>query len=56
MICINKDCKYRCWNSIDNEGNDLYYCSLIGIEVSKGLEECLDDRFTKEVSEEFVNK
>lgn len=49
--CWEKDCKYRIWNMGD-EISDFYYCKLVGTEVGRGLDECLEDRFDKEIAEE----
>ena len=35
-----------------DENNDFYYCKLVGIEVGRGLEECLDDKFEREIVDE----
>lgn len=53
MICINKDCEYRAWNMGDEIG-DFYYCNFVGIEVDRGLEECLVDKFDREITEEEI--
>jgi len=51
MICFEKDCKYRTLNTGDEAG-DFYYCKFVGIEVGRGLEECLIDKYDREIAEE----
>ncbi len=47
MKCIDKICDYREFNTRDDVGN-FYYCKYVGIEVDRGNDECLLDRFNKE--------
>ena len=47
MICIEKECKYREFNTGDDI-SDFYFCKLVGIEVDRGNEECLIDKYEKE--------
>lgn len=51
VACWEKDCKHRIWNLGDEIG-DFYYCELVGTEVGRGLDECLKDRFDREIAEE----
>lgn len=47
--CISYNCKVRERNGRDKEGNQLYFCKEVGIEVGKGQEECLLNKFAREI-------
>ena len=47
MKCIEKECKYREFNAGDDI-SDFYFCKLVGVEVDRGNEECLIDKYEKE--------
>lgn len=51
MNCIDKVCDYREPNGGDDE-HDYYFCKLTGIEVDTGNNECLLDKFDKEMRSE----
>lgn len=44
MNCCDKECRYREFNGGD-EISDFYYCGLVGIEVNRGEDMCLLDRY-----------
>lgn len=46
--CISYKCAVREWNGRDEKG-DFYFCKECGVEVGRGQEECLLDKFAKEV-------
>jgi hypothetical protein len=46
--CISYKCAVREWNGRDEKG-DFYFCKECGTEVGRGQEECLLDKFAKEV-------
>lgn len=48
--CIDYDCVKRQLNSGDDIG-DVYYCEEVGVEVGRGEDECLLDKFAKEIRE-----
>ena len=48
--CIDYDCINRTYNSGDDIG-DFYYCKEVGIEVGRGEDECLLDKFAREIRE-----
>lgn len=47
MNCAEKECIYKIWNGGDEIG-DFYFCKFVGIEVDRGREECLIDKFERE--------
>ena len=47
MICIEKECDCRELNGGDGIG-DFYFCKCTGIEVDRGNDECLFDKWEKE--------
>ena len=47
MICIEKECDCRELNGGDGIG-DFYFCKCTGIEVDRGNDECLFDKWGKE--------
>lgn len=48
--CIDYDCINRTYNSGDDIG-DFYYCKEVGTEVGHGEDECLLDKFAREIRE-----
>lgn len=47
MICTEKECDCRELNGGDDIG-DFYFCKCTGIEVGRGNDECLFDKWEKE--------
>lgn len=47
MKCIDKECEYRELNGGD-EISDFYFCKECGIDVNRGEDECLFDRWDAE--------
>lgn len=47
LNCAEKECIYKIWNGGDEIG-DFYFCKFVGIEVDRGREECLIDKFERE--------
>lgn len=52
MNCCDKECKYREFNGGD-EISDFYYCGLVGIEVNRGEDMCLLDRYDLDLNLEL---
>lgn len=46
MKCIDKVCIDRVLNGGDAAG-DFYFCKCVGVEVGRGEEECLLDKWCK---------
>jgi len=44
MKCIDKVCTDRVLNGGDDVG-DFYFCKCVGVEVGRGEEECLIDKW-----------
>jgi len=55
MNCYDKQCKYKELNGAD-EISDFYYCKFVGIAVDRGNEECLIDRFNREIDQEAIEQ
>jgi len=51
MNCCDKECDYRELNGGDDI-SDFYFCKYCGIEVDRGCDECLIDKFDREIEEE----
>lgn len=47
MKCIDKKCKYKELNGGD-EVSDFYFCKYCGIDVDRGEDECLIDKWNAE--------
>lgn len=45
--CINKDCEYRKFNGGDDT-SDFYFCEYVGVNVDRGNDECLLDKYRRE--------
>jgi len=55
MNCYDKKCKYKELNGGD-EISDFYFCKYVGITVDRGNEECLIERFEREIYQEAIEK
>jgi len=55
MNCCDKQCNYKELNGGD-EISDFYFCKYIGVTVDRGNEECLVDRFEREVYQETIKR
>lgn len=47
MKCLEKECEYRVLNGGDDI-SDFYWCKFVGIDVDRGNNECLIDKYDKE--------
>jgi hypothetical protein len=45
--CCDKECEYRKLNGGDDI-SDFYFCKLVGIDVDRGNEECLEDELDED--------
>ena len=47
MLCLEKECEYRKLNGGDDI-SDFYFCDIVGVDVDRGNNECLIDKYDKE--------